>query len=55
LHIACECGFSDIVDLLIKNNARINMRDVAGRTPLYFAARNNDHKIVSVKIKKILD
>ena len=48
MHIACERGFSDIVELLIKNHARVNVRDVVGRTPLYFAARNNDHKIVSV-------
>lgn len=50
LHLACEHGYSDIVQLLLKHHARVNLRDIVGRTPLYFAAKNNDHTSVIVKI-----
>lgn len=48
LHIACIFGYSDIVELLIEHHARVNVKDVTGKTPLYYATKNNDYETVLV-------
>lgn len=52
LHIACASGFTDVVEILIKNHARVNIKDIVGRTPLYFATKNNNYEIVQVFLLK---
>ncbi len=41
LHWAAKRGLTNIMLLLIKNNANINAKDVLGRTPLWIAWRYN--------------
>jgi len=38
LAVAAHCGKEDIVDLLIQSNARLNVQDASGSTPLHLAA-----------------
>ena len=35
LHIACYNGYTKIVDLLLANNAKVNIKSLDGRTPLH--------------------
>mmetsp|Transcript_42298 Transcript_42298/g.30504 ORF Transcript_42298/g.30504 Transcript_42298/m.30504 type:complete len:152 (+) Transcript_42298:2149-2604(+) len=48
LHWACKRGFNDMIALLIENFARIDPKDICGRTPLYFAVHKRN--IVGVKM-----
>ncbi|XP_043466890.1 ankyrin repeat domain-containing protein 27-like [Leptopilina heterotoma] len=41
LHVAAARGHLQIVDLLIKNGAKLNVEDVKGRTPFYIALQQN--------------
>ncbi|XP_043466891.1 ankyrin-1-like [Leptopilina heterotoma] len=41
LHVAAARGHLQIVDLLIKNGAKLNVEDVKGRTPFYVALQQN--------------
>lgn len=41
-----------MVDLLVKNGANVNVVDYYGRSPLYMAARNGNKNIVQMLISK---
>lgn len=55
LHIACIFGYSDIVELLIEHHARVNVKDVTGKTPLYYATKNNDYETILVRHRFYFD
>ena len=46
LHIACQEGYSHIVEYLISNGANINAADSDGWTPLHIATFNNKDTII---------
>ncbi|XP_043466924.1 ankyrin-1-like [Leptopilina heterotoma] len=45
LHVAAARGHLQIVDLLIKNGAKLNVEDVKGRTPFYIALLQNNVEV----------
>lgn len=55
LHIASECGFLEIVQLLIKYNSNVNLRNVAGMTPLFLAVRENHLEVAKVLLESKAD
>jgi ankyrin repeat protein len=46
LHVAVEFGSYPVADLLLKNNADPNFRNVYGNTPLHTACKNNSLDII---------
>ncbi|MDR0423834.1 MAG: ankyrin repeat domain-containing protein [Rickettsiales bacterium] len=48
LHIAARSGSLEVADILIKNNAQINLQDKDGWTPLMRAALKNNVEIVKL-------
>lgn len=50
LHLACEKGCSDMVDLLLGYNVDVNQVDARGNTALWQACRNGHHEIVETLI-----
>ncbi len=52
LHIACREQNFEIVEILIKNKANINLQDNEGWTPLMRASLSGDEKIIKLLIKK---
>lgn len=46
LHLACERGCSDMVDLLLEYNVDVNQTDCRGNTALWQACRNGHLDIV---------
>lgn len=48
LCIAVENGFADIVHVLLQNNAKTNLRDEKGYTPLHIACEKNYFDIVKL-------
>lgn len=52
LHIACREQNFEIVEILIRNKANINLQDNEGWTPLMRASLAGDEKIVKLLIKK---
>lgn len=46
LHLACERGCSDMVDLLLDYNVDVNQADCRGNTALWQACRNGHVDIV---------
>lgn len=52
--MACELGKLEGVKILISKDAKVNIKDEHGNTPLYFAARGRHHDIVRylAKIKE---
>ncbi len=51
LSLAAELGKSDIVDILLKHDANINLRDAEELTPLCHAVMNNETEIVKKLIQ----
>mmetsp|Transcript_1565 Transcript_1565/g.4727 ORF Transcript_1565/g.4727 Transcript_1565/m.4727 type:complete len:191 (+) Transcript_1565:510-1082(+) len=47
LHIAAEQGNSHVVQLLINNNAMVDIRDLSGATPLHRAAFHGQEDVVN--------
>ena len=45
-YIACQNGYHEIVEILLKNNANINMKYIERFTPLYVACRNGHLNVV---------
>ena len=52
LHVASERRCTDIVELLIKYNANVNLRDHTGCTPLMEACKHGYVDIAKILIKK---
>ncbi|KAI8375815.1 ankyrin repeat-containing domain protein [Blakeslea trispora] len=48
LHVACANGCTKIVDLLLRNGAKINVRDKYGSRPIDVAAAKNHTEIVKL-------
>ncbi|XP_069776102.1 ankyrin repeat domain-containing protein 26 isoform X2 [Narcine bancroftii] len=47
LHIACACGYADVVTLLVENESKLNLRDNENRTPLMKAVQcEQEHCVV---------
>jgi hypothetical protein len=59
LHVACANGCVKIVDLLIRNNARVDVKDKYGSTPLDVAQAKHETEIInllkSAKVKQRKD
>jgi len=52
LHLACERGCVDVVELLIQYNADVNMKDNHGNTPLMEACKHGHLDIVKILLQK---
>ncbi|KAI9485508.1 MAG: hypothetical protein EXX96DRAFT_545350, partial [Benjaminiella poitrasii] len=48
LHVACANGCTKIVDLLIRNNARIDVRDKYGSSPIDIAQAKHETEIIKL-------
>jgi len=46
MHMACQWGLSDVVELLLEKGANPRCRDHDGATPIFFAAGGNHAQIV---------
>jgi len=42
----CYHADPEIIDILIRNNAKINKKDILGQTPIYYAIRAKNHSII---------
>jgi ankyrin repeat protein len=51
LHIACERGFLDVVEVFTKNNAQLNAIEGQKQTPLHRAAENGHADVVELLLK----
>lgn len=53
LHVAALYGFTGVVEILLKNKARVNIQDVYGNTPLQEAVSNynNDMSVIMLLVK----
>lgn len=51
----CSSGEEEIVDLLIKNGADVNIENSDKKTPLYLAANGGFDKIVKILIENGAD
>ena len=54
LHLACEEGWKDVVELLIQHKADVNLRDGSENPPLIIAcgSKSGNHEIVEMLLKK---
>lgn len=52
LHWACERGCTEIVELLLKYNADVNLQTSHGNTPLMAACKNGHLDIVELLLRK---
>jgi ankyrin repeat protein len=52
---ACEGGYKDIVEILIKHNVDINQRGsgLYDKTPIYYACLNGHTDIVQILLDKL--
>ena len=48
LHIAAASGKTHVVNYLLQNGAAVNSSDRFKRTPLFFAARNDEYEILKI-------
>ncbi|MDR0614680.1 MAG: ankyrin repeat domain-containing protein [Lactobacillales bacterium] len=55
LTLACQEGFFEIADILIKNGAGVNVPNLENVTPLYFACQNGYFNIVQLLINSHAD
>jgi ankyrin repeat protein len=51
LHLACEIGNIEIVQLLLENGADIDVLDNYFMTPLHYASNRNHFKTIKLLIK----
>ena len=52
LHLAAELGRLDVVDILLANNAFVNVRNKTGMTPLHLAAKMGYNDMVKHLVTK---
>lgn len=52
LHIACEKGKLDCVKILLENNAKVNIRDKWGMTPIRYCLSTDYDEIADVLMRK---
>ena len=50
---ACKYGNSELVELLLKSDADLNVTDSDGKPPLYWAACNNDDDEAATIVKQL--
>uniref|UniRef100_A0A1X7V878 Uncharacterized protein n=1 Tax=Amphimedon queenslandica TaxID=400682 RepID=A0A1X7V878_AMPQE len=55
LHVAVECKRIDAVQWLLDKGANLELRDIAGATPLIYAAYNGHIQVVAVLLEKGAD
>ena len=53
LHSACEIGSTDIVELLLRYDANVHIRDIRDRTPLMEACRSGCSEIVKMLLERL--
>jgi ankyrin repeat protein len=51
LHVACDNGDIDIVNILLKCNSSVNLCDTNGYTPLHVACIHDNIDIVNILLK----
>jgi ankyrin repeat protein len=51
LSVAAHCGNTELVDLLLKNNADSSTRDMHGSTPLHLASSRGHYDVVELLLK----
>jgi ankyrin repeat protein len=51
LHVAARCGNSEVVDILLRNGADINVMDGCGETALHIAARDGNQETMVTLMK----
>lgn len=51
LHWAAKRGYSEIIWLLVKSGAKINVRDIMGKTPLMAALRTKQNNSIEALMK----
>ncbi|CAC5359841.1 unnamed protein product [Mytilus coruscus] len=47
LHVVCANGYTNLVKLLLENNAEVDVKDADGSTPLHLACHKGNTRIVS--------
>ena len=52
LHLACLNNHSDVVDLLIKANAKLDVQNINLQSPLHLAVERKHLQVVKVSRKK---
>lgn len=50
--MAAELGHEDVCDILLENNAFVNVRNKNGLTPLHLAAKNGFNQLVKDLVSK---
>ncbi len=51
MHLACQEGLSENVQLLLELDVNVNMKDDRGQTPLFIAVRQGYNSIVELLLK----
>jgi ankyrin repeat protein len=51
LHLACKMGFTDIVKLLLENDADVTIKDCGGWNPICQAVANKNKYIILIHNK----